>query len=545
MNNSKLEINSILVNINQDNCAIKYCVYRTALKLSQLQDVFQLSQITSSILFNTMENYLPDCDNVLNSISNEAVSFNQLKRIITSMLQACGDAKSSQLHRLVQHLSTLIFETFHDVVEKKVALIAVVLFFIVLNSEDLKLKYMQLFDLYATPLGMLTRSRTGLLLTHLIRLTDVVGESSSFSKINSSVTSCFNGVLGNMISQQQFLQWMLREPQSVVWLPTMHRLILSKTSVHDVECATCKVRPIIGLRFQCLKCIDYNTCQVCFLTQQNSSRSHKLHHPRQEYCLPAGSKEKLNAFARTVRNIVTKRYKHKTPSLSYLPISEDKASLIQVPVDLKSDKGVKEENTNFGDLSHLADEERKKLEKIVKKLKTENKKISGTVHLLETSTNENENVENDNALLQSHLDTVTLQNQSLQAELDNLKCVVFAENFMYPGPAFANHTEDSGELNVSEHISTAQKVKKQKHKKKPLEEKLLNTNTISKTEKDLHDFLGKLQDSLLKNVENSSTQPPLFDKVCQAAGEVRLKLNELIDQTAAFNVDNYNEVCLF
>ena len=535
MDNLKQELNSIVLKINQDNCAIKYCVYRTALKLVQLQDVFQLADISSSVLFNAVENYCADNDSFLNAISHEVLTFNQLNQFVSSLLQSAGVLPNLHSDKFVQLLTTLIFATFHDVIENKVALIAVVLFFIILSNEDLKVKYMQLFDLYAAPLGMLTRSRTGLLLTHLIRLTDIVGESATFSKIKSSVTSCFEGVLGNMVSQQQFIQWVLREPQSIVWLPTMHRLNVAKSSVHAVECTTCKVRPIVGLRFQCLKCIDYNSCQVCFLTQQNSSRSHKLHHPRQEYCLPAGSKEKLSAFARTLRNIVTKRYKHKPLSPSYLPISQDNITEHLSSAHQASRDEIQEENTNFGDLSHLAEEERKKLEKIVKKLKTENKKVSGTVHLLETSKNELEYVEDDNAVLQSRLDTVTLQNQSLQAELDNLKCVVFADNFMQQSPLLprsagfdeVNSSDGQASTEVTAPVPKPQKKKRTKHNR---EDSTRNISTETTAEEQLAELLDKFQVKLLNNTENSPQQPLIFEQVCLVACEVRLKLNELIEE---------------
>lgn len=52
---------------------------------------------------------------------------------------------------------------------------------------------------------------------------------------------------------------------------------------HDVKCGVCKQRPVIGLRYQCLRCLGYNLCQDCFL-HARTSRSHKLSHPIQEYC---------------------------------------------------------------------------------------------------------------------------------------------------------------------------------------------------------------------------------------------------------------------
>jgi len=59
---------------------------------------------------------------------------------------------------------------------------------------------------------------------------------------------------------------MNREPQTLVWLPTLHRLIATETSKifnrlsclirrfrlilvrHEAQCNTCKAYPIIGMR---------------------------------------------------------------------------------------------------------------------------------------------------------------------------------------------------------------------------------------------------------------------------------------------------------
>ena len=55
------------------------------------------------------------------------------------------------------------------------------------------------------------------------------------------------------------------------------------TVCHDVRCSACRQRPMVGLRYQCLRCLGYNLCQDCFL-HQLTSRRHKPSHPMQEYC---------------------------------------------------------------------------------------------------------------------------------------------------------------------------------------------------------------------------------------------------------------------
>lgn len=97
---------------------------------------------------------------------------------------------------------------------------------------------------------------------------------------------------------------MKREPQSVVWLPVLHRLAASESARHQNKCNVCKTSPIIGLRYvhyvliefiyelitillliryRCLKCLSFDMCQTCFFTGR-VSKHHKLSHPMQEYC---------------------------------------------------------------------------------------------------------------------------------------------------------------------------------------------------------------------------------------------------------------------
>lgn len=51
---------------------------------------------------------------------------------------------------------------------------------------------------------------------------------------------------------------------------------------HEVNCKVCKL-PVKGLRYFCLKCVNYNQCQNCFLVGA-VNKKHKLKHAMQEYC---------------------------------------------------------------------------------------------------------------------------------------------------------------------------------------------------------------------------------------------------------------------
>ncbi|VDN37880.1 unnamed protein product, partial [Cylicostephanus goldi] len=92
----------------------------------------------------------------------------------------------------------------------------------------------------------------------------LVGEAAAFggSNVEPSVRSCFETVrLSSSISIAPFLEWLKQEPQSVVWLPVMHRLATAEFAKHQAKCNVCKMFPIVGLRYRCLRCFNLDLCQ--------------------------------------------------------------------------------------------------------------------------------------------------------------------------------------------------------------------------------------------------------------------------------------------
>ncbi|PIK39555.1 putative dystrophin, isoform E, partial [Apostichopus japonicus] len=129
-------------------------------------------------------------------------------------------------------------------------------------------------------------------------------------------------VFMSSVSQDEFVSWMMSEPQTFIWLPTLHRLSAAESVKHEAKCNICKCHPMVGFRYQCLKCLNFDICQTCFLTGR-STRHHRYTHPIQEYCLVASSRDEMKAFVRTVRNKVSKKHGRRLKQ-KYLAIEEDK-----------------------------------------------------------------------------------------------------------------------------------------------------------------------------------------------------------------------------
>lgn len=51
------------------------------------------------------------------------------------------------------------------------------------------------------------------------------------------------------LEPRQFIDWMRLEPQSMVWLPVLHRVAAAETAKHQAKCNICKEFPIVGFRY--------------------------------------------------------------------------------------------------------------------------------------------------------------------------------------------------------------------------------------------------------------------------------------------------------
>jgi len=188
-------------------------------------------------------------------------------------------------------------------------------------------KYSVMFQLAAGgEIARLDQRRLGLLLYDLVMVPRYLGEIAQFggSNIEPSVRSCMSvGVKEprSSLDCDMFVRWLQDEPQSLVWLPVLHRLASAETATHDVKCRICRVDPIVGFRYHCRKCFNLDICHACFFVGK-SYKGHKPEHPMQEYCTSTNKTDNARHILQAVRNSFrTKKYfKKKQAKLGYLPV---------------------------------------------------------------------------------------------------------------------------------------------------------------------------------------------------------------------------------
>uniref|UniRef100_UPI00358F8806 dystrophin-like isoform X3 n=1 Tax=Myxine glutinosa TaxID=7769 RepID=UPI00358F8806 len=192
-----------------------------------------------------------------------------------------------------------------------------------MSNAHLEDKYRFLFKQVASPQGFCDQRRLGLLLHDAVQIPRQLGEVASFggSNIEPSVRSCFQFANGRPeIEAPSFLEWMRLEPQSMVWLPVLHRVAASETAKHQAKCNICKECPIVGFRYRSLKHFNHDVCQSCFFSGR-TAKGHRLNYPMVEYCTPTTSGEDIKDFAKVFKNkFKSKKYFEKHPRIGYLPV---------------------------------------------------------------------------------------------------------------------------------------------------------------------------------------------------------------------------------
>ncbi|XP_061510177.1 dystrophin isoform X2 [Anopheles gambiae] len=313
-----IELMKSLADLNE----VRFSAYRTALKLRTVQKKLAFDRLNMSVAIEIFDRYglraqndklidIPDMTTILNSLYTTLEPIDRavmLDLAINWVLNVYDSQRTGQIR----------------VLSFKVGLI-------LLCRGHLEEKYRYLFRLIADLEKKVDQRKMGLLLHDCIQVPRQLGEVAAFggSNIEPSVRSCFelaggvnqNGELTETaIEAQHFLSWLQHEPQSIVWLPVLHRLVAAETAKHQAKCNICKEYPIEGFRYRCLKCFNFDMCQKCFFTGR-STKNHKLSHPMHEYCTTATSTEDVRDFTRALRNkFKSRKYFKKHPRVGYLPV---------------------------------------------------------------------------------------------------------------------------------------------------------------------------------------------------------------------------------
>ncbi|XP_076156268.1 utrophin-like [Alosa pseudoharengus] len=192
-----------------------------------------------------------------------------------------------------------------------------------LSKGHLEDKYKYLFCQVVAPGESCDQRGLALLLSASLQIPQQLDEASAFGEgnVEPSVRSCLQLVGSDgEIDLEQFVDWMQLEPQAMVWLPVLHRVVSAESARHQARCNICRECPMLGFRYRSLKHFNYDVCQNCFFSGR-TAKGHKLTYPMVEYCTPTTSGEDVRDFTKVLKNkFRSKKYFAKHPRLGYLPV---------------------------------------------------------------------------------------------------------------------------------------------------------------------------------------------------------------------------------
>ncbi|XP_058941147.1 dystrophin isoform X1 [Pocillopora verrucosa] len=319
---------------------IKYAAYRTAMKLRAIQKKTQLYMVDLRVVKMSFSD-----EGINNGYAEGNLSVAELSKIINAVFVNQNRDKNGFIDvSLASELTLNWMLNVYDPERKGyVPLLSLKVCLSIMCSEKIQEKYRYLFSQLCNNQGFLDRKRLNLFLQEMLRIPKYIFEGAFFSgsSVEPAVRNCFERVsIPDRASAEEFIEWMIAEPQTIVWLPTLHRLAVSETVKHESKCNVCKMYPIVGFRYRCLKCFNFDMCQGCFWSGR-VSKQHKIGHPTQEYCLVSTQKEDMKDFAKVMRNKVSKKKKRQ----------EDPSKGRFIPIEMKEvapSDGEDEDSVDFG-----------------------------------------------------------------------------------------------------------------------------------------------------------------------------------------------------
>ncbi|CAF1575908.1 unnamed protein product [Rotaria magnacalcarata] len=285
--------------------AIKFAAYRVACKLRVLQKYLKLTYVDYNILVRAFNTHQLHFGAEASVITNE-----NARKVLTAIYQLISSYhfNESSMDEIIDTLLRFLCEILHIQLNADFDLNSFKIILFALSNAKLPEKYRCFFRQITSPNVIASQGKLNELFEILLKLPNHFDNVDSFhaDNIPGCVQSCLDHTHDGIIREDIFVNWMSREPQTLVWLPTLHRLIATETVRHEAQCDTCKIYPVIGMRYRCLRCFNYDLCQTCFFTGDHAKK-HDGTHPIEEYCKQVTPFEDLKAFLEFIKLKIGKR----------------------------------------------------------------------------------------------------------------------------------------------------------------------------------------------------------------------------------------------
>ncbi|XP_048030092.1 dystrobrevin alpha isoform X6 [Megalobrama amblycephala] len=261
--------------------SIRLSTYRTACKLRFIQKRCNLHLVD---IWNIIEVFR---ENRLNSMDlNTEFSVSHLQAILSTIFYQLNKRLPTthqiNVDQSISYLLNFLLAAYDPEGVGKISVFVVKMALAALCGGKILDKLRYVFSQISDPNGIMIYSQFDQFLREVLKLPMTVFEGPSFGYTEQSTRTCFPQE--KKVSLNVFLDTFMSDPppQCLVWLPLMHRLANVENVFHPVECSYCHSQSMMGFRYRCQQCDNYQLCQECFW-RGHASGSHSNQHQMKEY----------------------------------------------------------------------------------------------------------------------------------------------------------------------------------------------------------------------------------------------------------------------
>ncbi|XP_073439870.1 dystrobrevin alpha isoform X11 [Dendrobates tinctorius] len=283
----------------QDLDRIRLSTYRTACKIRFVQKKCNLHlvdiwNIIEALRENSLNNLDPNVE--LNVARLEAV----LSTIFYQLNKRMPTTHQINVEQSIGLLLNFLLAAYDPEGHGKITVFAVKMALATLCGGKIMDKLRYIFSLISDSSGVMVFQKYDQFLKEVLKLPTAVFEGPSFGYTEQSARSCFSQQ--KKVILNSFLDTLMSDPppQCLVWLPLLHRLANVENVFHPVECSYCHSESMMGFRYRCQQCHNYQLCQDCFW-RGHASGSHSNQHQMKEYTSWKSPAKKLtNALSKSL-----------------------------------------------------------------------------------------------------------------------------------------------------------------------------------------------------------------------------------------------------
>ncbi|XP_058490787.1 dystrobrevin alpha isoform X6 [Solea solea] len=265
----------------QDLDSIRLSTYRTACKLRFVQKKCNLHLVD---IWNVIEAFR---ENGLNTMDlNAELSVARLEMVLSTIFHQLNKRMPTthqiNVEQSISLLLNFLLAAYDPEGHGKISVFVVKMALATICGGKMLDKLRYIFSQISDSAGIMAYAQFDQFLREVLKLPMAVFEGPSFGYTEQAARTCF--AQQKKVSLNTFLDTLMSDPppQCLVWLPLMHRLANVENVFHPVECSYCHTESMMGFRYRCQQCHNYQLCQDCFW-RGHASGSHSNQHQMKEY----------------------------------------------------------------------------------------------------------------------------------------------------------------------------------------------------------------------------------------------------------------------